>query len=96
VNQPTAQVRAPVRARAARNFGLTPVIDGRTEAYAVSYLSDYGRAVTVAAGWEGFVSSTGARWAVLPVGSPLATGLIERQNWQMLGRDAGFILMQAP
>lgn len=79
-----------------RHPSLIPVIDGRTEAYTVSYLSDYGRAVAVDVGWQGFVSSTGARWAVLQVGSPLATALIERKNWRPVATDDGYVLIHDP
>lgn len=79
-----------------RHPSLTPVIDGRTEAYTASYLSDYGRALAAAEGWQGFVSSTGARWAVLPSGSPVATALIERQNWQPVATDEGYVLIHEP
>ena len=79
-----------------RHPGLDPVVDGRTEAYPLSYLADYGRTAQVANGWQGFVSSTGARWAMLEAGSPLATALIERQSWKPVGTDDGYVLIHQP
>ena len=79
-----------------RHPSLAPVVDGRTEAYPVSYLADYGRTVEVANGWQDFVTSTGARWALLQAGSPLATALIERQDWTPVATDDGYVLLHEP
>lgn len=79
-----------------RHPSLAPVIDGRTEAFPLSYLDDYGRAVDVANGWQGFVKTTGARWALLNAGSPLATALIERLGWKSVGSDQGYVLLEDP
>ena len=79
-----------------RHPSLAPVVDGRTEAYPVSYLADYGRTVEVANGWQDFVTSTGARWALLQAGSPLATALIERQSWKAEATDDGYVLLHQP
>ena len=79
-----------------RHPSLSPAIDGRTEAFPVSYLADYGRAVAVVNGWQGIVKSTGARWALLQTGSPLATALTERLGWKPVGSDRGYVLLEAP
>jgi hypothetical protein len=79
-----------------RHPSLAPVVDGRTEAYPVSYLSGYKRAVEVGNGWQDFVNVTGARWALLKDGSPLATALKERLSWKTISTDAGYVLLQEP
>ena len=79
-----------------RHPSLAPVIDGRTEAFPVSYLDDYGRAVAVANGWQGIVKTTGARWALLQAGSPLATALTERLGWKSVDSDRGYLLLENP
>jgi hypothetical protein len=47
-------------------------------------------------GWEQFVDRTGARYALVPTGSPIATALVERAAWSQIGKDAGFVLLKAP
>jgi len=79
-----------------RHPSLIPVIDGRTEAYTVPYLSDYGRAIAVVKGWQGIVKTTGARWALLQAGSPLATALTERLGWNSVDSDRGYVLLENP
>jgi hypothetical protein len=77
-----------------RHPTLAPIVDGRTEAFPVSYLADYVRTVQVTNGWQGRVKSTGARWALLEAGSPLATALIERLRWKSVGSDKGYVLLE--
>jgi len=79
-----------------RHPSLVPTIDGRTEAFPVSYLSDYGHTMAVANGWQALVKTTGARWALLQVGSPLATALTERLDWKSVDSDRGYVLLEDP
>lgn len=74
---------------------LQPVIDGFTDGYGESALIAYGGAISVQRGWEDYVAESGARSALLPVDSPLATALEERLNWTVVGTDNGFVLLQA-
>jgi len=75
---------------------VTPVIDGRIELYDPAYVRDYVEALRVGPGWTDFLTRTGATYALVSDQSPISTALSDRLHWRTLGRDAGFILMQAP
>jgi hypothetical protein len=75
---------------------LDPVIDGRTEVYAISYVERYSAALKAKEGWDGFVRSTHAKVALLETGSPLATALQQRLNWTPDGSSAGYTLLRSP
>ncbi len=78
-----------------RHPTLSPVVDGRTEAYSAKYLARYLAATEVRSGWEDFVLTTGARWAILQSGSPLATALVQRADWRSVATDDGYVLLQS-
>ena len=40
-------------------------------------------------------NKTGARYALVLIGSPIATALVERAGWSQIGQDAGFVLLRA-
>jgi hypothetical protein len=75
---------------------ITPVIDGRIELYDQKYVEKYANTLSVGPGWSDFLTRTGATYALVVDKSPISTALSERLHWRTLGRDAGFILMQAP
>lgn len=74
---------------------VTPVIDSRIELYDPKYVEDYGNVLRVGAGWSDFLTHTGATYALVADQSPISTALTEQLHWRTLGRDAGFVLMQA-
>jgi hypothetical protein len=75
---------------------ITPVIDGRIELYDQKYVEEYTNALSVGPDWSGFLTRTGATYALVADQSPISTALADRLHWRALGHDAGFILMQAP
>jgi hypothetical protein len=74
---------------------VTPVIDGRIELYDEKYVDDYLNALRVGPGWSGFLTRTGATYALVADQSPISTALTDQLHWRTLGRDSGFVLMQA-
>jgi hypothetical protein len=77
-----------------RHRQLEPVIDGRTEVYALAYVDDYMSASLAQEGWDHSVADSGARVALLPRGSALATALTQRAGWREVGRDQGWVLLE--
>jgi hypothetical protein len=75
---------------------LIPVAGLRSEVYSTEYLAAYRQNVTVPPGWHSFINRTGAMAALLTEDSALTDALQQQLHWRTLGRDAGFILMQAP
>lgn len=75
---------------------LEPVIDGRAEAFPTAQIEGYINTSRVGAGWERFLETTNSTHALVEEGSPLATALDERLHWRSLGRDDGYVLMEAP
>src|SRR5450759_2856877 len=76
--------------------GVMPVLDPRIEIYPPAHLRAFASALAAGPGWRQFVSRTGARYALLLGGSPLATSLGERGRWSPSGKDAGYVLLRAP
>jgi hypothetical protein len=76
--------------------GVKPVLDPRIEIYPPAQLRAFASALAAGPGWRQFVSRTGARYALLLSGSPLATALVERAGWSQIGKDAGYVLLRAP
>jgi hypothetical protein len=76
--------------------GVKPVLDPRVEIYPPAHLRAFASAMAAGPGWRQFVSRTGARYAILLSGSPLATALVERAGWSQIGEDAGYVLLGAP
>jgi hypothetical protein len=78
-----------------RHPTLAPVVDGRTEAYSAKYLARYLATTEVRSGWDDFVLSTGARWAILQSDSPLAIALVQRADWRSVATDDGYVLLRS-
>lgn len=78
-----------------RHQSLNPLIDGLTEAYSIEQLADYGQLMSVAEGWDEIVQDSGADYAVLPEGSPLATALKGRLGWVQTGDNDGYVMLRA-
>ena len=75
---------------------LTPVIDLRSEIYAMDYIRDYRRTEQVRAGWRAFLDRTHPEYALLKAKAPLSAALQEQLNWTTIGKDANYILLKAP
>ena len=75
---------------------LRPVMDSRSEIYSRQQHLDYARLVAAASGWDTILGRTGATWALLRAGSPLAAALKERRNWSTVGTDHYYSLMRSP
>ena len=76
--------------------GLRPVLDPRIEISSPQHVRAFVSAMAAGPGWRQFVDRTGARYALVPSGSPIATALVERAGWSQAGRDAGYVLLRAP
>jgi hypothetical protein len=74
---------------------VVPVLDPRIEIYPASHLRAFVSAMAAGPGWEQFVHRTRARYALVLTGSAIATALVERAGWSQVGKDAGFVLLQA-
>ena len=74
---------------------VKPVLDPRIEIYSASHVRAFVSAMAVDPGWLKFVNRTGARYALVLTGSPIATALVERAGWSQIGKDAGFVLLRA-
>lgn len=74
---------------------LTPVFDTRSEVYGPMAVDAYLQTTSLAPGWQGRISDSGARVALLKADSPLAAALTERLDWIVLGEDAGFVLLSS-
>lgn len=79
-----------------RHPDLQTVVDGFTDGYTPSDVAAYGAAHAVSAGWEEYVTESGATSALLAVDSPLALALEDRLNWGVVGTDEGFVLLRSP
>lgn len=79
-----------------RHPELQTVVDGFTDGYTPSAIAEYVKAHDVAAGWEDYVATTGAKSALLQVDSPLATALVDRLRWEPVATDDEFVLLRAP
>jgi hypothetical protein len=75
--------------------GLAPVQDIRIEVYSPHHVRDYIAAIDAEPGWDDFVAKTGARTALLPADAPLVAALTEQRDWREVGRDDGFVLLEA-
>jgi hypothetical protein len=78
-----------------RHPDLEQYIDGLITPYSARHAQDYVDATSTAPGWSRIVDRSRAAVALLPQGSPLALGL-SRQGWRTMGRDAGYVLLEAP
>jgi hypothetical protein len=76
--------------------GLKPVLDPRIEISSEAHVRAFVSAMAAGPGWKQFVDRTGARYALVLTGSPIATALAERAGWSQVGEDAGYVLLRAP
>jgi hypothetical protein len=74
---------------------VKPVLDPRIEIYPPAHVRAFVSAMAAGPGWRQFVDRTGARYALVLTGSPIATALRERAGWSQIGKDAGFVLLRA-
>jgi hypothetical protein len=74
---------------------VKPVLDPRIEIYPPAHVRAFVSAMAAGAGWRQFVDRTGARYALVLTGSPIATALLERAGWSQIGKDAGYVLLRA-
>ena len=74
---------------------VRPVLDPRIEIYPAAHVRAFVSAMAAEPGWRQFVDRTGARYALVLSGSPVATALVERAGWSQIGKDAGFVLLRA-
>jgi hypothetical protein len=74
---------------------LHQVIDGLVTPYSVSYQDDYHDALEGEPGWDTFVARTGARVALLQVGTPLIADL-RSAGWSVIQRSDGYLLLAHP
>jgi hypothetical protein len=74
---------------------VKPVLDPRIEIYPPAHVRAFVSAMAVGPGWRQFVDRTGARYALVLTGSPIATALLERAGWSQIGKDAGYVLLRA-
>jgi hypothetical protein len=75
---------------------LRPVRDSRSEIFTRQQHKDYARLVATAPGWDTILGRSGATWALVRTGSPLAAALHERTNWKTVGTDNGYSLLRRP
>jgi len=73
---------------------VRPVLDPRIEIYPPAHVRAFVSAMSAGPGWRQFVDKTGARYALVLIGSPIATALVEGAGWSQIGKDAGFILLR--
>jgi hypothetical protein len=75
---------------------LTPVLDPRIEIYPATHIRAYVSAMAAAPHWDTFVRQSGATYALVLTGSPIATALKDRLSWPTVGEAAGYVLLRAP
>lgn len=73
---------------------LRPVRDSRSEIFSRQQHKDYARLIATASGWDTILGRSGATWALVPTGSPLAAALQERESWETVGTDHQYSLMR--
>lgn len=76
-----------------RHPNVAPVSDTMEDAYEPAYLIAYIHAVSLAPGWEKFVRRTGARYALLYPGSPLAFELRRHWGWRPVASGPSAVLL---
>lgn len=79
-----------------RHPDLVPVIDERTELYAVDYVEAYLNARGAKAGWTDFLQRTGAQAALVPTESAIADALPRTLGWRSLGVSGDYVLLVSP
>lgn len=74
---------------------LSLVIDSRTEVFSPSYIGRYRAAWEARPGWDTYVRSTGATWAILRSNSPLAGAMQQRMGWARMSAQDGYVLLRS-
>jgi hypothetical protein len=75
---------------------LRPIEDSRSEIFSRQQHLDYARLVAAATGWDTILARSGATWALVRTGSPLAAALQERKSWETVGTDHAYSMMRRP
>jgi hypothetical protein len=78
-----------------RHPDLEQYIDGLITPYSKGHVHDYAIAESASPGWYRVVRGSGARVALIPSNSPLASALV-KQGWRQTARDARYLLLEAP
>jgi hypothetical protein len=78
-----------------RHPDLDHYIDPLADAYPVSHLADYVRALEAQPGWQQVVSSSRATVAVLQRDEPLTSALVGA-GWTASGHSRGYVMLDAP
>jgi len=78
-----------------RHPDLNQYIDGLATPYSAEHYTQFHRAETASPGWYGVVRRSGAPYALVEQGGPLATGLLGR-GWGTMGSDEGYLLLRRP
>jgi len=78
-----------------RHPDLDHYVDPLADAYSVSHLDHYLRALDTEPGWQRTVQASGARVAVLQQAAPLSRAL-EREGWTTAAESRGYVLLTAP
>lgn len=79
-----------------RHRHLEPVIDGNTNAYFLSDMEEYRRALGMQPSWQDYVTEKEVTHALLAEGSPLDHALQTQLGWRQVDTDLGYSLTQAP
>jgi len=75
---------------------VDPVIDGMLDAYPVDYIRQFYDFKKVEPGWQGFVTRSGARDAVMLKGSPVSAALQDQLGWTVVQKDRDWVYLEAP
>jgi hypothetical protein len=66
-------------------------IDSRSDVYSPQLLQDYAAITALAPGWQGRLDRYAVRWALLPVGEPLAQLLALSSEWRCAAADTSAV-----
>jgi hypothetical protein len=75
---------------------LKPVYDIRAEVYQPSQIRRFVAAMAAEPGWDGYISETGARVALLKSDSALGAGLVEQLHWRRVAKSGPYVLLERP
>lgn len=75
---------------------LVPAADLRVEIYSTTYLHRYIDAGNTRPGWQGYLSTINARYALLDKTSALTDALVHEQHWTTMASSHTFVLLRAP
>ncbi len=66
-------------------------IDSRADVFSPQFLQDYASITALAPGWRDRLDHYAVRWALLPVGEPLAQLLALSPEWRCAAADASAV-----